>query len=423
MSETVIRVQNLSKQYRIGVLRSRYPTFGDYIGDSLKSLFTRGGARQGNGTIWALKDASLEVKGGEAVGVIGRNGAGKSTLLKMLARIVVPTEGRAEIHGRAGSILEIGTGFHPELTGRENIYLSGAILGMKKREVDRKFDEIVAFSEIEQFLETPVKRYSSGMYVRLAFSVAAHLETDVLLVDEVLAVGDAEFQAKCMSKMSATVAEGRAIFFVSHNLAAIQSLCSRAILIRQGRVAVDGTVEEAIQEYLTHLSAGSSAAFSDNQERSGNERVRLTGARVLTESYQPTTSLVAGTPAMFEFTYENPAGAKSCRLAFTLFNQLGVAATSCDTTMINGASPELGEAGRFRCVIPNVPLPIGQYRVAVALESEGHVTDAIPNALIFNVESSTFFASGRSPHMRYGSCMVMHHWDHETSPNGAEARP
>lgn len=417
MSETVIRAQNLSKQYRIGVLRNSHPTLGDYVGDSLRSLFftRRARARLGTGTIWALKDASFEIKCGEAVGVIGRNGAGKSTLLKILARVVVPTEGRAEIHGRAGSILEIGTGFHPELTGRDNIYLSGAILGMRKREVDRRFDEIVAFSEIEQFLETPVKRYSSGMYVRLAFAVAAHLETDVLLVDEVLAVGDAEFRAKCMSKMATTVAEGRTIFFVSHNLEAVQSLCSRALLIRRGQVAVDGTVEEAVQEYLAYLNTGSSTAFTENLERSGNGKVRLTGARVLTESYQPTSNLVAGSLAIFEFTYENPSGAKSCRLAFTIFNQLGIAATNCDTTMADGAPTQLGESGRFRCVVPDIPLPIGQYRLAVTLESEGHPSDAMPNALVFNVESSTFFASGRSPHMRYGSCMVMHHWEHEGS--------
>ncbi len=421
MSEVVIRAENLSKQYQIGVLRSRHPTLGDFVGDSLRSLLKwRAGIQSGVSTIWALKDASFEIKRGEAVGVIGRNGAGKSTLLKMLARVVVPTEGRAEIHGRAGSILEVGTGFHPELTGRENIYLSGAILGMRKREVDRKFDEIVAFSEIEQFLETPVKRYSSGMYVRMAFAVAAHLETDVLLVDEVLAVGDVEFQAKCMSKMAATVADGRTIFFVSHNLAAVQSLCPRGLLVRQGRIAVDGTVEEAVQEYLAYLSAGSATAFTENRERSGNGKVRLTSARVLTESNEPTSNLVAGDTAVFEFTYENPTGAKSCRLAFSIVNQMGVAATNCDTTIGNGSPPELAGAGTFRCVIPKIPLPIGQYRVAVVLESEGHPSDTVPNALVFNVESSTFFPSGRSPHMRSGSCLVMHHWDHEVSPDGGE---
>jgi len=414
MSDIVIHAQNLSKQYTIGTLRRRGMSLGDHLEERLKFLFPRRvGAQPRTDTIWALKDVSFDIKRGEAVGVIGRNGAGKSTLLKILARIVTPTTGRAELYGRPGSLLEVGTGFHPELTGRDNIYLSGAILGMKKQEVSRKFDEIVAFSEIEQFLETPVKRYSSGMYVRLAFAVAAHLETEILLVDEVLAVGDGAFQAKCLSKMASTVAEGRTVFFVSHNLEAVQSLCPRALLVRQGQVAVDGTAQEAVQEYLTYLTATSSSAFAENPERSGNGKVRLTGVRIVTTSSLATTNLVAGDPAVFEFTYENPVGAESCRLAFTIFNQLGIAATNCDTTIANGALHRLSESGTFRCVIPNLPLPIGQYRLAATLESEGHISDSVPNALVFNVASSTFFPSGRSPQMRYCSCMVLHQWEHE----------
>jgi lipopolysaccharide transport system ATP-binding protein len=416
MRDIAIRVRGLSKQYRIGVLRRRRMTLRDQLGEGFSTmLWRRARAPYDDSAIWALRDVSFDVRRGETVGVIGRNGAGKSTLLKILARIVAPSSGRAEIHGRTGSILEVGTGFHPELTGRENIYLSSAILGMKKREVDRKLDEIIAFSEIEQFLETPVKRYSTGMYIRLAFAVAAHLETDIILVDEVLAVGDGAFQAKCMGKMAALAAEGRTIFFVSHNLAAVQSLCHRGLLVRRGNVALDATAEAAVREYLASLTEASGGGFAAGRDHVGSGRVRLAGARILTGLDLPGTHLEAGSPAVFEFTYQNPGGAKACRLAFTIVNQLGVAATACDTAMTNGASLPLGESGTFRCVVPNLPLPIGQYSVAVTLETEGRLSDAVPNALTFDVVSSAFFPNGRSPQMAQCSCMVAHEWTHEVA--------
>src|SRR5438132_1136196 len=239
MSNIAIRVDDLSKQYTIGLAQRRHDTLRDQIMDSLRSIFRSNGHGSTSGrkcsgastTIWALKNISFEIKHGEVVGIIGRNGAGKSTLLKILSRITEPTAGRAEIFGRVGSLLEVGTGFHGELTGRENIYLNGAILGMKKCEIDRKFDEIVAFSEVEQFIDTPVKRYSSGMYVRLAFAVAAHLEPDVLIVDEVLAVGDIAFQKKCIQTIRNVGVQGRAVLFVSHNTAALQNLCTRCVYL------------------------------------------------------------------------------------------------------------------------------------------------------------------------------------------------
>jgi lipopolysaccharide transport system ATP-binding protein len=246
-----IRVNHLSKKYKLGGQQERYLTIRDTIVNSLKSPFKTFHSTSPDEGFWALKDVSFEVEHGEVVGIIGRNGAGKSTLLKILSRITIPTEGTVEIHGRVGSLLEVGTGFHPELTGRENIFLNGSIIGMKKVEIEQKFDEIVKFSEIEKFLDTPVKRYSSGMYVRLAFAVAAHLEPEILIVDEVLAVGDAAFQKKCLGKMGEVANEGRTVLFVSHNMSAIEQLCKHCILIEQGRIKHKGSdVREIIKDYL-----------------------------------------------------------------------------------------------------------------------------------------------------------------------------
>ncbi len=272
MGKLAIRTESLGKRYRIGEQlvnpRFRYRTLRDSFGDTLrlplrlarKGIGANGGSSDSENTIWALRDISLEVRRGEVLGVIGRNGAGKSTLLKILSRVTEPTEGYAMIHGRVGSLLEVGTGFHPELTGRENIYLNGAILGMKRTEIDRKFDEIVDFSGVEKFIDTPVKRYSSGMYLRLAFSVAAHLEPEILVVDEVLAVGDAEFQRKCLGKMSSVAQEGRTVLFVSHNMSAIMRLTKETIVLESGRLALRAPTSEAVDYYM-------SSGFSQTGER------------------------------------------------------------------------------------------------------------------------------------------------------------
>ncbi len=263
MSDIAIRVENLSKLYRIGGKQEKYRTLRDTLSDAatapfrrVRSAFQRNGqARTEDNTIWALKDVSFEVKRGEVVGVIGRNGAGKSTLLKILSRITEPSSGRAEIHGRVGSLLEVGTGFHPELTGRENIYLNGAILGMKRAELERRFDEIVDFAEVEKFIDTPVKHYSSGMYLRLAFAVAAHMETEILLVDEVLAVGDAQFQKKCLGKMGEVAQQGRTVLFVSHNMGAVRSLCNEGLLLDSGRLNQHGDISGTINAYYVSIGA------------------------------------------------------------------------------------------------------------------------------------------------------------------------
>ena len=259
MSDIAIKVEGLGKQYRIGGREPRYKTLRDSMTDAFTAPFRRAaailrgqayGAAELDETIWALKNVSFEVKRGDVIGIIGRNGAGKSTLLKILSRITEPTEGYARINGKVGSLLEVGTGFHPELTGRENIFLNGAILGMKRAEIERKFDEIVAFSEIEKFIDTPVKHYSSGMYMRLAFAVASHMDPEILVVDEVLAVGDAQFQKKCLGKMEEVGKEGRTVLFVSHNMAAIKALCKRGILLENGQIACDGDVSVVSEKYL-----------------------------------------------------------------------------------------------------------------------------------------------------------------------------
>jgi lipopolysaccharide transport system ATP-binding protein len=258
MSDIAIRIEHLYKRYEIGAVRQRYTTLCDQLSDGLKGLLGRNGHRRSSeNIIWALKDVSFEVKQGEIVGIIGRNGAGKSSLLKILTRITEPTAGRAEIYGRVGSLLEVGTGFHPELTGRENIYLNGAILGMRKAEIDYKFDEIVAFAEVEKFIDTPVKRYSSGMYVRLAFAVAAHLEPEILLVDEVLAVGDVAFQNKCLGRMGDVARGGRTVLFVSHNMAAMASLTHRSVWLEGGEIRAIGSTQEVLESYLNSMESDS----------------------------------------------------------------------------------------------------------------------------------------------------------------------
>jgi lipopolysaccharide transport system ATP-binding protein len=276
-----IRVESLSKSYRIGEIRPRYKTIRDSVTQAMASPFRRWGRGRAaaDTTMWALRDVSFEVGRGEVIGVIGRNGAGKSTLLKILSRITQPTLGRAEIHGRIGSLLEVGTGFHPELTGRENVFLNGAILGMRRFEIEKKFDEIVAFAEVSKFIDTAVKHYSSGMYLRLAFAVAAHLEPDILLVDEVLAVGDVLFQKKCLGKMEDVARTGRTVLFVSHNMGAVRSLCTKGLFLESGKVLQAGDVGKCIETYFTQIGAFQAAQEgTDAESGSGFSRVRIGAA-------------------------------------------------------------------------------------------------------------------------------------------------
>ncbi len=313
MSDTVIRVDHLSKQYQIGS-RVAYTTLRDNLTDALSAPWravrnlvsgTRVNGAAAREYFWALRDVSFEINAGEVVGIIGRNGAGKSTLLKILSRITEPTSGTADIYGRVGSLLEVGTGFHPELSGRENIYLNGSIMGMKRAEVARHFDEIVAFADLDRFLDTPVKRYSSGMYVRLAFAVAAHLQPEILLIDEVLAVGDASFQKKCLAKMQDVGQQGRTVFFVSHNMSAITRLCKRTILMDAGGVLADGPSYQIVNNYL-QSGLGTSAAreWPDAATAPGNSVVRLHAVRVRTSSGEVTDALDIRQPIGLEMEFE-----------------------------------------------------------------------------------------------------------------------
>jgi lipopolysaccharide transport system ATP-binding protein len=334
ISDFAIRSENLGKQYRIGSQLGKYPTLRDKLADAVAAPLRRvgkllrgeaTGAAELDETIWALRDVSIEIRRGELVGIIGRNGAGKSTLLKILSRITEPTVGFVDIRGRVGSLLEVGTGFHNELTGRENVYLNGAILGMKRDEIDRKFDEIVAFAEVEKFIDTPVKHYSSGMYLRLAFAVAAHLEPEILLVDEVLAVGDAAFQRKCLNKMEGVGQQGRTVLFVSHNMPAITRLCERAILLDEGRVIQDGPASQVVSTYLSSdLGTTAVREWPDLGQAPGNEVARLRAVRVRGEDGQAIDVVDIRQPVGIEMEYEVLKPGYALWPHFTLHNEEGL---------------------------------------------------------------------------------------------------
>ncbi len=328
MAHHAIRASALGKAFRLPPPGASFPTLRDAVTASVQRVFRPGlhaSSRARTETLWALRDVSFEVAPGEVVGIVGGNGAGKSTLLKILSRITPPTEGCAEIRGRVGSLIEVGTGFHPELSGRENVYLNGAILGMTRHEIARKFDEIVAFAEVEPFVELPVKQYSSGMYLRLAFAVAAHLEPEILIVDEVLAVGDAAFQKKCLGKMGAVAHQGRTVLFVSHNLLAVQSLCSRAIWLRRGQVAGAGTARDVVSQYLrTSASEPRLRDWADAATAPGNDRLRLRRATVRRRDGLPGEPIDVRTPFVFEIAYWNLDPGAHLHLRLRVYNEQGV---------------------------------------------------------------------------------------------------
>jgi len=325
MSTIAIRVENLSKKYEITVGKYRHDTLRDQISDGISSLFrSNGRPHTERETFWALKDVSFEVKPGEVLGIIGQNGAGKSTLLKILSRITEPTAGLADIYGRVRSLLEVGTGFHSELTGRENIYLNGAILGMKKAEIDRKFDEIVDFSGVEKFIDTPVKRYSSGMYVRLAFAVAAHLEPEILIVDEVLAVGDASFHAKCLNRMQDVGKEGRAVLFVSHNMSAVLRLCPEAILLKAGKVVLRAPSSTVIGQYLNSGTESQAERVWREEELPGTcGPFRPIGIRVCSSGGAVTDVVRSSQAFSIEIEYQVREPVPDLRVGIYLYSSLG----------------------------------------------------------------------------------------------------
>lgn len=371
MSDTVIQAESLGKRYRIGQ-REPYLSLRDVITEAVKAPF-RALARRGrtnqntDNFIWALKDVSFEVKHGEAIGIIGRNGAGKSTLLKVLSQITEPTEGRAILHGRVASLLEVGTGFHPELTGRENIFLNGAILGMSRKEIQHKFDEIVSFSEIEKFIDTPVKRYSSGMYVRLAFAVAAHMEPEIFIVDEVLAVGDAQFQKKCLGKMGSVASQGRTVLFVSHNMRAIKTLCSRAILLESGKPIIDNHPEVAIARYLSSGIIDQSTIEWEAEYAPKTSEMVLRAIRIVDKEGESFSNLGTSDQIVVEIEYDLLTVVRGMRVLIKIITEDGIDVFSSSDKLVWA---DLRPPGHYvsRCRIPGDLLNVGAYVVSIGAD-------------------------------------------------------
>jgi lipopolysaccharide transport system ATP-binding protein len=394
MGDTMVRVQGLGKQYRIGA-RRRYRTLRETLVDTaaapVRWLRSRRAAPKGEtNRIWALRDVSFEVRRGEVVGVIGRNGAGKSTLLKVLSQITEPTAGEVEIRGRVGSLLEVGTGFHPELTGRENVFLNGAILGMKRAEIADRFDEIVAFAEVEQFLDTPVKHFSSGMYMRLAFAVAAHLEPEILVVDEVLAVGDAAFQKKCLGKMKDVSRQGRTVVFVSHNMHAVKALCGRGIVLHGGRVVCDGTAAGAVARYLEQ-GASDAVSGMPPEARPGS------GERRFTSAAGPASAIAPAAPLEFSFAAApTRPGAGPAYLSAHIVNDQGTVLTQCDSRLVGvWLSGDAPAGGRFR--IDGLWLKPGRYSLDLYLCATGGIIDLFERAVEFEASPVLPYPQTASP--------------------------
>ncbi len=420
MSTPAILVESLGKRYWIGhQAPQRYMALRDILAKKTRDLASgalgRSASLEGHPKMeefWALRDVSFEVGQGEVIGIIGRNGAGKSTLLKILSRITEPTLGKITIDGRVASLLEVGTGFHPELTGRENIFLNGAILGMQRREILRKFDEIVAFAEVEKFLDTPVKRYSSGMYMRLAFAVAAHLEPEIMLVDEVLAVGDAGFQKKCLGKMSEVATAGRTVFFVSHNMGAVSKLCQKGIVLDRGRVAYVGDKTDAIDFYLKSLTGPEShASIGTRSDRKGNGFLRMVDfSFVDDESAEPRPVLACSEPLCLRIRYESRGGGFAGRFMVGIYNSLDICPIFLDSHVDAALPSRFPPKGEITIRLsPEFALVPGIYNVNVAAFANGEMADYVVGALSLEVTQGDFFGSGKFPEGK-SQCYVRNRW-------------
>ena len=397
----IIKVEGLGKQFRIGARQVPYKTLRESIVRAAQApfrLFERNGKSEDR-TIWALKDVSFEVMPGEVVGIIGRNGAGKSTLLKILSRITEPTTGQVDLYGRVGSLLEIGTGFHGELTGRENIFLNGAILGMKFGEIERKFDEIVAFAEVEKFIDTPVKHFSSGMYLRLAFAVAAHLEPEILIVDEVLAVGDSSFTKKCLGKMDDVAKQGRTVLFVSHAMSAVQNLCGSAMVLSQGQIKFYGETEQAIRQYLADGESQAGVCdLSAIQNRNGSGKMRLTKFWVEDSRGARAPAIISGERCSLVVEYESVEEClrRDVFLSIIIHTLTGMPVSVINTKLLGQNFKTAPPKGRIRFDISKLPLTAGRYIVDLYLATHGgyEMMDAIKNVAGFDVADGDFYGSG-----------------------------
>ena len=408
-SSAVISVSQLSKRYRLGQLEGGYQLLTERITGRLRGL---GGTRRSASReeFWALRDVDFEVPRGETFGIIGHNGAGKSTLLKLLSRVTAPTEGTIRLRGRVGALLEVGTGFHPELTGRENVYLNGAILGMRRHEIAGKFDEIVEFAEVARFIDTPVKRYSSGMYLRLAFAVAAHLEPEILIIDEVLSVGDLRFQQKCLGRMEAVAVEGRTVLFVSHNLTAVSGLCARSMMLSHGSKLIEGPTDDVISTYVAHVREDAATDLHERVDRQGNGRLRFRGIRVESNG-AGVDSPISGRDCEFVLTYEtNGADITEPNIAIAIYTLMGATILHLSSQDQGTRIRSLPQRGEIRCRLPRCPLPPGQYIVNLFADIGGEVLDWVQRASELTVVEGDFYGTGRTQPVSHQSVLVEHDW-------------
>lgn len=429
MSDTVLKVENLYKRYRLGTvgaasfredlkrlwakIQGKPDPFEQYItanelsaiknADEMKALKAR--------YVWALQDINFEVKQGEILGVIGKNGAGKSTLLKILSKTTAPTRGQVKVKGRVASLLEVGTGFHPELTGRENIFLNGHILGMNRHEIRARLDEIIDFAGVEAYLDTPVKRYSSGMYVRLAFAVAAHLLADILIVDEVLAVGDAEFQKKCIGKMKdVSSGEGRTVLFVSHNMALLQNLCKTAIVLKNGKIELNKSDVKTAIEYYTTTTSENITHISQRTDRIGNQKIAATSVRFLNGKDKDIKVISSGEYIKIIIYYKFFSAVNNVSVALSFNSILGENKIILWSELLN-KTYRVSKDGKFECILPKFPLSPGTYSVNIFIrEQNGEIIDWIIDAFLLEVQEGDFFKTGRLTPLSHQSVLVDHDW-------------
>jgi lipopolysaccharide transport system ATP-binding protein len=406
--EVVVHAEGIGKQYRLGQMQTSYRLLSEVVTDRIRSRTLRTPARE---PFWALRDISFEVARGETFGIIGHNGAGKSTMLKILARVTPPTEGSLRLRGRVGALLEVGTGFHPELSGRENIFLNGAILGMKRGEIASKFDEIVEFAEVERFIDTPVKRYSSGMYLRLAFAVAAHLEPEILIVDEVLSVGDLAFQQKCLGRMESVAGEGRTVLFVSHNLPAVSKLCPRSMLLAHGSKVTEGPTRDVIEEYVAASRRDAAIPLGERTDRQGNGRLRFEEILLMSGS-EVVDSPQSGHDVEVVLRYRTQDGRPVPRpqLGISIYTILGDLMLNLQSDSAGSPIEELPAEGEIRCRLPRCPLPAGGYTVNILAAIGDEILDWVQRALEFSVIEGDFFGSGRMPSRAHQAVLVAHDW-------------
>ena len=417
MSDSIIKVSNLSKRYRIGAVEKGYKTLREAIIEGitapvrnlsrLRSLTTFKDEQEED-VIWALRDISFEVKEGEVLGIIGRNGAGKTTILKILSRITEPTSGFAEISGRISSLLEVGTGFHPELTGRENVFLNGAILGMRKRETEQKFEDIVSFAEVSKFIDTPLKRYSSGMQVRLAFSIAAHLEPEILLVDEVLAVGDIAFQQKCLGRMGEVAKGGRTIIFVSHNMGAIRSLCDRVIWLDNGEIVKMGNTDEIVSDYqenqLRHFDESSFSVERDPEEIK-SKSFYFSRVEMLNERNEPTTSFKYGDKLVLFADLSGNLPSSNYNAEFYIYNELGQLISVGASGSFHGAYFDK-KIKRIKMEIGPLILTGGKYSISLSVTTGHARIDIWENSCVFTLKSQPFRPGRDISSAKEGACIL-----------------